>query len=105
MIAINEDVFYEEYKPQINHIVREQVSKEYADEDICSFGGIMYETYGGELEYIKSLLNEGKHKNIWTILDCEGELVISAGCRFVNRIGYVVTEKEWEDESCFVEEI
>lgn len=105
MGAINEDVFYEEYKPQINHIVREQVSKEFADEDICSFGGTMYETFGEELEYIKNLFNEGKQKNIWTILDCEGDLIISAGCHFVNRMGYIVTEKEWEDENSFVEEI
>ena len=31
----------------------------------------------------------------WTVLDCDGRLYLSAGFRFVNRIGYVRTEVEW----------
>ena len=31
----------------------------------------------------------------WTVLDCDGKLTISAGFRFVNRLGYIRTEVEW----------
>lgn len=34
-------------------------------------------------------------KNIWTIVDADGSLYATPGPRFVNRIGYVVTEKPW----------
>lgn len=33
--------------------------------------------------------------NIWTIVDAEGNLYAAAGLHFVNRLGYVVTEKPW----------
>ena len=64
-------------------------------EDMCSFGGCMYETFGEELEYVK----KQNPKRIWTIVDGDGDdLIIIAGFHFVNRIGYLITNEEWEDE-------
>lgn len=33
----------------------------------------------------------------WTVLDCDGRLYLSAGFRFVNRLGYVLCEVPWSD--------
>lgn len=32
---------------------------------------------------------------VWTVLDCDGSLILSPGYRFVNRFAYVVCEKPW----------
>lgn len=105
MAAIAEDKFYGEYQPQINHIERFKQDSSIEDCDVAPFGGYMYETYGEELEHILKLIKEGKFKNIWTIVDDEnGDLVIVAGYHLVNRFGYIVTEKEWDEEDAYVDE-
>lgn len=100
--TISEDKFYEEYNPQTNHIVRASTDKSIADEDICSFGGTMYETYGEEEAYVREMAKK-EPKRVWTVLDCDGELIIAAGFHFVNRMGYIITEKEWDNELLEVE--
>lgn len=93
---ISEDDFYEKFKPQTNHIVRAATTKSVANEDICSFGGTMYETYGPEEAYIREI-NQKTPKKVWTVIDGDDdELHIVAGFHFVNRMGYIITEKEWE---------
>jgi hypothetical protein len=65
-------------------------------DDMCSFGGCMYETFGEELEYVKAQPN----KRIWTIVDTDGDdLIVIAGFHFVNRLGYLITDEEWSDEN------
>jgi len=50
----------------------------------ASYEGYMYETYGEELEYVRTHYN----KQIWTLLDdCE---TVLAGCHIVNRFGYFI---------------
>jgi hypothetical protein len=49
MNKINIDKFFSDYKPQINHIVRAKTNSDISDEDIASWSGCMYETYGEEL--------------------------------------------------------
>ena len=39
----------------------------------------------------------------WTVLDCDGRLYVSAGFRFVNRIGYIRTELEWVEVDQFLD--
>jgi len=96
MSKINEEVFYGEYKPQTNHLVRALASKTIDDTDLCSFGGTMYETYGEEEEYVRTMAQDEKtKKRVWTVVDADGELYIIAGFHFVNRMGYIITEKEW----------
>lgn len=88
-----DEQFYELYKPEFNQVILKNT--QHAPEDMCPFGGCMYETFGEELEYVKTKLN----KHIWTIVDTDGDnFVIIAGFHFVNRLGYFVTEKAWEDE-------
>ncbi|GIV43933.1 MAG: hypothetical protein KatS3mg035_1056 [Bacteroidia bacterium] len=97
MKTITENEFLKKYKPQINHIMQAKYPQHNV-EDIASFGGIMYETYGEEYEYICQLIKEGKVNHIWTVLDADGELIIQSGYRLVNRMGYIVTEQAWEEE-------
>ena len=33
----------------------------------------------------------------WTVVDCDGKLSVSAGFRFVNRIGYDRTALQWTE--------
>ena len=55
----------------------------------ASFDGLMFETYGDEVEYVKSK----PHNRIWTYGDGDdGGLYIWSGWSFVNRIGYFITE-------------
>ena len=55
----------------------------------ASFDGLMFETYGDEVEFVKKA-----HPNhIWTYGDGDdGGSYIWAGWSFVNRIGYFITE-------------
>lgn len=108
MIKITLDKFFEEYKPQVNHILRAKVGSHIADEDIAPYAGCMYETFGEELNYINSFLNKPRHLaksfHIWTIVDGEDDMVIQSGYWLVNRLGYIITEKPWEIEDILVED-
>lgn len=39
----------------------------------------------------------------WTVLDCDGRLCVAAGFRFVNRLGYVQTERPWTDDDALID--
>jgi hypothetical protein len=73
----------EKYKPITNPF-----------DEHASLGGVMFETYGKELEFVRAQTN----KHIWTYQDGdEGSLIITSGFRLIDRIGYVVTEIPWEE--------
>ena len=83
------------FKPITNH--RDPKASWQSDGDGT---GLMFETYGAELEFVLGQPNE----NIWTYMDGDGAgTIICAGYHFVNRIGYFVTkvarEPELEDMS------
>jgi hypothetical protein len=60
--------------------------------------GCLFETYGKELDFVIKTHNENP-KKVWTIIEADGDMYISAGYHFVNRIGYFITEQEWENET------
>lgn len=92
----NFEKFEELYKPEYNQVVLQQINTDnYNVEDLASFGGIMYETYGEELEYVKS---QPKDK-IWTIIDDEDNLYIISGFHLVNRLGYVITKNSFNSKN------
>lgn len=37
-------------------------------------------------------------KMVWTLVECDGHLIISPGFHFVNRMGFYITEVPWEHE-------
>ena len=75
----------DEYKPQTNHL---DENASFGDEQ----GGIMFETYGSELEYVLSVA-KNKPLNVWTYMDGKHHPIVCEGYHLVNRIGYFVTEK------------
>jgi hypothetical protein len=77
-IEIDFDEWFDTYKPILNHI-----------DNNASFDGTMFETYGDELEFVKSQSPD----KIWMYADGDdGGLYIWNGWGFVNRIGYFITE-------------
>ena len=81
-IEMDFDEWCETYKPIINHI-----------DTNASFdngeGGIMFETYGDEVEFVK----QQEPNKIWMYGDGDdGGSYIWSGWGFVNRIGYFISE-------------
>lgn len=84
---MHEDIFYEKYHPVKNHLL------ESAPWDDC-----MFETFGEEVQYVCDVANNpDTAKKVWTIVE-DGGLSIIAGYHYVNRLGYLITEEDWEDE-------
>ena len=87
--------FYSKYNTEYNQVLLKELKEVLSPDDMCSFGGCMYETFGDELAYVKQVPNN----RIWTIVDGDGDdLLIIAGFHLVNRLGYLVTDEAWEDE-------
>lgn len=77
-IELTEDEWFDTYKPIKNHL-----------ETTSSFDGHMFETYGSEVEFVKTQDTD----KIWMLGDGDdGGMYIWNGWGFVNRIGYFITE-------------
>lgn len=81
-IELTFDEWCEQYKPIVNHL-----------DDNASFdngdGGIMFETYGDEVDFVKSQ----SPANIWMYgSGDDGGTYVWNGWGFVNRLGYFITE-------------
>lgn len=92
--------FEEKYKPLINHILGTTDG-----EPNAPLNGFGYETFGEELDAVYAM-NQSNPKKVWTVLDtCPDEnedtcgMVIVSGYHHVNRMLYIITEKEWENEN------
>jgi hypothetical protein len=81
---MNEDEWYETYKPIKNHLDKN-----------ASWNGEMFETYGEEVEFVISQPNE----NIWTWVEAEGGTYLLSGYYFVNRMGYIICSVPWTEEA------
>lgn len=77
-IEMDFEEFVETYKPISNHL-----------DDNASFDGLMFETYGAEVEFVKSQSPD----KIWMYGDGDdGGTYVWSGWGFVNRLGYFITE-------------
>jgi len=74
---IDEDLWFELFKPQQNHL-----------NPNASWGGVMYETFGVEQDYILAQPTQ----NVWTWVDSDGGTALVSGFAYVNRLGYFVCE-------------
>lgn len=86
MKKISYEEFVNTYKPRQNPYIN------------APFNGCMFETYAQEHAYIKTV----KDNHIWTLINAEG-LWILPGYRFVDRLGYFVTDIPWEDQNIEVD--
>lgn len=84
------DQWSETFKPKVNHL-----------DDNASFddgeGGIMFETYGPELEYVRSVVLEDE-RLVWTYMDGDNGPLITNGYHLVNRIGYFIGTIPWTED-------
>ena len=81
-IEMDFDEWCDTYKPIVNHIDN-NASFDNGD------GGIMFETYGDEVEFVKSQSPD----KIWMYGDGDdGGSYVWSGWGFVNRLGYFITE-------------
>lgn len=85
---ILERTFDEHYRPIQNHL----------DPD-ASWNGQMFETFGAELEFVKS--QPADRVWTWTDNDTGSRTTVGAGYHYVNRIGYFVTEQPHEGVEYF----
>ena len=63
-----------------------------------SFDNSLFETYGDEYKAVLVAM-ENNPKTIWTVIDCDGWFGVTAGYHWVNRIGYLITNEEWESDT------
>jgi len=63
--------------------------------EIKEDGSVLFETYGYDLEQVINT----KYNHIWTLLDCDGKLIITAGYHIVNRMNYMITMKPWNSNT------
>jgi len=77
------DEFYARYQ-----LVKNPASEGNGEPQEC-----MYETYGSELAFVR----EQHRERIWTLIEEEGVLWLTAGYRYVNRLGYFIATGIWQD--------
>ncbi len=53
---------------------------------------------GRDIGAASSYRKMSTRSRVWTIIDCDGQLHVSPGYRFVNRVDYVLCEVPWTDE-------
>ena len=90
----NTTLTYEEwvdkFKPKFNHLVRD-----------ASFEGMMFETYGNELDFILECVRKGFKLFVWTYIDGDNGTYIVEGYRLVNRIGYFLCHVPFEENTAY----
>ena len=84
-IEMDYDEWVQTFKPITNHLDKN-----------ASFDGMMFETYGEEVEFVKIQ----SPANIWMYGDGDdGGSFIWSGWGFVNRLGYFITEVPFPDNT------
>lgn len=91
MIELSYEDWEGQFKPIKNHI-----------DSNASFSGEMFETFGDEWEYIRSIAASNR---VWTYLEGDSTTVIVEGCHFVNRLGYFVTEIAYDPNESYEVEV
>lgn len=76
--------FYNDFKPIKNHL-----------DNNSSYDGYMFETYGEELEFVKSY----NVSHVWSIIENDEFNIAVPGLHFVNRVGFFITEIPWTDNT------
>jgi len=87
-ITMSVEQWEEKYKPVMNHLDKD-ASWGTSDESGYE-GGVMYETYGAEYDYVMKVASVQPHK-VWTWVDGNDGSYIVDGWHMVNRIGYFIT--------------
>ena len=78
------EAWYETYKPKSN-----------PNDPGASFMGLLHDTYNPEIQNVL----DAPRNRVWTLVESEGRLFISCGLQKVNRLGYFITEKPWDEDT------
>jgi hypothetical protein len=81
----------EKYQPVDNHLDN---NASFQDEN---GNGIMFETFGDELQYVLSIANNEPNQ-VWTYVDGDDGTYVTNGYHLVNRIGYFITAVPYDDK-------
>lgn len=57
----------------------------------------LHETSGPDLVAVQAAV-KNKPETVWTLLDCDGQMFITNGFHYVNRMGYFITEVPYTNE-------
>jgi len=79
--TLTEDEYLVRFKPVLNHF-----------DGTAGFDGCLFETFGEELAYVQA---QNRHV-VWTVIDCDGQLLIESGFHIVNRLGYLIATEPTE---------
>lgn len=86
---MNYEQWEAQYRPVTNHL---DPDASFNDGD----GGLMFETYGEDYEYVSQIMEtQGRH-HVWTWVDGDDGSYIVNGMRLINRIGYFLTAVPWK---------
>jgi hypothetical protein len=88
---MNFEEWLEKYQPVDNHLDN---NASFQDEN---GNGIMFETFGEELQYVLSIANNEPNQ-VWTYVDGDDGTYVTNGYHLVNRIGYFITAVPYDDE-------
>jgi hypothetical protein len=88
VIKMSVEEWEAKFKPVNNHL---DDNASWSDDE---GNGIMFETYGAEVDHV---FDQPLHYT-WTYVDGEEGTYIIAGRHIVNRIGYFITENQWDDD-------
>jgi len=84
-IVLTIEEFDNKFTPVKNHLVKN-----------APFDETMFETFGKEKDFINEFAKANPRK-VWTITAEEDEkMFFVSGIRLVNRVGYFITEEEFE---------
>lgn len=82
LLEITEETFDDCYPLITNHL------NPHASWGFGDTGGCLFETYGPELEFVRS--QDPRH--VWTLVDGDdGDQYVISGFHWVNRIGYLIS--------------
>jgi len=83
------DAWEEKYQPIKNQYTQKQNGEFVEDK---------FETYGDDLEFVRSVYKTDP-KKVWTLVEGDdGNLYISSGYHLVNRLNYFITKNPCESE-------
>jgi hypothetical protein len=83
------DAWDKKYQPIKNHFTQKQKGEFVEDK---------FETYGQELDYVRSVADT-EPRRVWTLVDGEdGNLYIVDGYHLVNRVNYFITKEPLEGD-------
>lgn len=81
---MNVDQWEDTYQPIQNTI-----------DEYASWNGQMFDTYGNDENIVIGVATL-EPRRVWTLVDTDNGYSIINGMHWVNRVGYFITEKQWD---------